>query len=195
MREATPVVVGKVFATRFGQCTLDPSATEDLEKNARQFSERYAVEAGFRRCSSRLGVPNPRASWFECDVLQNMAPPGRFSFSAFSHLRVSRYQRAKPHHFAARAPSSQSLRCSSGDGGFAYQFVSQASALVMLLTSGLVTPTVSYRNRVMATEVITRAHEVCEQKMVGGYVDRPYVDRRVRQGRGRLIPPWTALRA
>ena len=106
MREATPALVGKVSATRFGEWTLDPSATEDLVKNARQFSDRYVLEAGFRRRSSRLGVPNPRASWFECDVPQSMAPPERFLFSAFSHLRLPRGQRAEPHHLAARAPSS-----------------------------------------------------------------------------------------
>ena len=77
---------------------------------------------------------------------------------------------------AVRAPSSRLLRGSSDNVGFAYQFAARASALVMLLASVLPTPTVRYRKRVVATEVITRALEVCNQKMVCGSVDKPQVE-------------------
>ena len=42
----------------------------------------------------------------------------------------------------------------------------------MLLVSVWLTPTASYRNRVMVTEVTTRALEACNQKMVCGSVDK-----------------------
>ena len=40
---------GKVFATRFGDCALDPSDTQELVKNACRFSEKYALSGRFRR--------------------------------------------------------------------------------------------------------------------------------------------------
>ena len=80
------VLLGQVFVTRFGECALVPSAAGDLVKNARRYSERYALGAGFRRCSSRLGAPNARASRFESDVPRNMAFPGWLLFPAFSDL-------------------------------------------------------------------------------------------------------------
>ena len=49
-------------------CTQAPSDTGDLVKNASQYSEGCAPEAGFRRCTSRLGVPSMRAPWFESDA-------------------------------------------------------------------------------------------------------------------------------
>ena len=61
-------LLGKVFATRIGECALMSSDTQDLVDNACRSSEGYSLEAGFRRSSSRLAVPNTRAAWSARDV-------------------------------------------------------------------------------------------------------------------------------
>ena len=43
------------------------------------------------------------------------------------------------------------------------------------------TPPASYRNRVMLTEAITRAFEVCDQKMACGSTDKHWVEPTVSQ--------------
>ena len=53
-----------------------------------------------------------------------------------------------------------------------YHFAARASAFAMSLVSAWLTPTVSYRNRAMLTEVLTRALEVRDQDMVCGSTDK-----------------------
>ena len=66
--KANALLLRKAFASRFSDCTKAPSDTDDLVKNASQYSGRYALEAGFRRCASRLGASNMRAPRFEFDA-------------------------------------------------------------------------------------------------------------------------------
>ena len=74
------------------------------------------------------------------------------------------------------APTFFSLRGSLEGDGFVYPFTARAAALVLLFVSAMLTPTASYRDHVMTTETITRAFEVCDQKMVRGSADKPCVD-------------------
>ena len=62
------VILGNLFAKWFGNCTRSGKETQVLVDNALGRADRYALEAGFLRCASRLGVPNSRASWFARDV-------------------------------------------------------------------------------------------------------------------------------
>ena len=73
-------------------CTQAPSDTGDLVKNASQYSERCAPEAGFRRCTSRLGVPSMRAPWFESDAPQYIASSEWQLYTAISCLRLPKAQ-------------------------------------------------------------------------------------------------------
>ena len=54
-------VLGKVFVKRLGDCAEGPDDTQVCVENAKGYAERFALEAGFRRCASRVGVPNTRA--------------------------------------------------------------------------------------------------------------------------------------
>ena len=102
-----------------------------------------------------------------------MAPPESLLFPASSDLRFPAGHRVQPRRFAVRVSSSQSLRGLLGDECYLHQFAPRAPALVMLLTSVLLTPTVSYCNRAITSEVMTRALEVCDQKIACGFVDKP----------------------
>ena len=58
------VILGKLFAKWVGNCTRAGKETQGLVDNALGYAGRCALEAGFRRCASRMGIPNSRASWF-----------------------------------------------------------------------------------------------------------------------------------
>ena len=102
-------LLGKVPVTRFGDGALNPSDSQELVRNACRYSGGCALEAGFRCCSSRLAVPDARASWFGRHVPHHMSSPEWYLFLAFSELRLSKVQRLQPCRFAVRAPSPQSL--------------------------------------------------------------------------------------
>ena len=59
---------GKISVSRFGDFSSGPSALDGLVEDACKYAEGYALEAGFRRCASRMGVPNTRASLCERDA-------------------------------------------------------------------------------------------------------------------------------
>ena len=149
--------LGKVFGSRFGDCPSGPSASGELVKNACKCAEGRAPEVGFRHSSSRMGVPNARASWFERDAPSYQASAEWLVYTAINELRLLKDQQVQPYRFAEGAPTSQFLRGALEGEGFAHQFAARAAALVFLLVSAKLTPTVSYRNRVMITEIITRA--------------------------------------
>ena len=91
---------------------------------------RFALEAGFRRCASRVGVPSTRASWFVGDVPEFMASPKWYLFAVFCSSRVRKSHRAQSYRFAGRPPRPEALRGSLYNEGFVYQYASRASALV-----------------------------------------------------------------
>ena len=62
--------LGKLFAKWFGNCASSDKETQVLVGNALGYADRYALEADFRRCTSRGGIPNSRASWFARDAPQ-----------------------------------------------------------------------------------------------------------------------------
>ena len=161
--------LGKVFADRFGECAAGPNDAQALVENAKGCADRCALGAGFRRCASRVSVPNTRASWSLRDAPEFMASPEWCLFGAFCLLKPPRSHRVQSYRFAERPPMSESLRSSLFSEGFAYQFASRASALAFLLASVWLAPTVSYSDRVMVTVVITRAiaaRERARRKMV-----------------------------
>ena len=57
--EGGAVLLGMLFKMRFGDCTRDPEATEELASNMMRFSVSYKSEHGIKRSSPRLcrGVP------------------------------------------------------------------------------------------------------------------------------------------
>ena len=166
--EANAFLLGKVSASRFSNCTLAPSETDDLFRNASQYAERYAVEAGFRRCLPRLDVPNTRASVFEFEAPQYMASPGWLLYEAIARFRLPGEQQVRTHRPADRAPTSQSLRGALDNEGFVYQVAARARALIFMTASLILSPSASYCNRSMIIGVISRALEVCGAKMVRG---------------------------
>ena len=159
------VLAGKVFAGA-------PSDTDDLVKNASRFPESFAPGAGFRRCASRLGVPDVRASWFEFDAPQYIGHPGWLLSEGIALLRLSKEQQVQSYRFAGRAPAAQSLRCALYDEGSAYQFAARASALIFFLVSAMLSPSASYCNRGMIFEVSYRVLGVCGMKRVCGSAEK-----------------------
>ena len=65
-------------------------------------------------------------------------------------------------------PLSGARRGSLGGQGYVYEYSARFTSLVFLLVSGWLAPTASYRNRIMITEVITRATGACRRQMCAG---------------------------
>ena len=68
----TGVIWGKLFAEWFGYCTTKGDETQVLVDNAMSCAEQYALEAGLKRCNSRVGATATRAGWFVRDVPAHM---------------------------------------------------------------------------------------------------------------------------
>ena len=149
--EEGAALLGKGLASRFGDCPSGPSAPDELVKNACKFSERYALEAGFRRCSSRVGAPNTLASRFEVVAPSYQSSAEWSVYAAINELRLSKDQQVQPYRPAESATTSHSLRGALRGEGFAYQSAAHAAALTFLLASVMLAPTASRRNRVMPT--------------------------------------------
>ena len=81
-------LLAKGSAVRIGDHSSDPSASGELLTNARKYAGRCALEAGFRRCPSRVGVPNARASWFGFDVPAHQASAEWLSYMAINVSRL-----------------------------------------------------------------------------------------------------------
>ena len=133
-----------------------------------KYADRCALEAGFRRRTSRMGVSNSRAAWFVRDVPKSMGNAERCFYEAADELRLPEFLRVAPRRMAEGTPSSEGLRGSSYGEGYAYQFAARFSSLAFLLVSAWLAPAVSYGNRVMTTEVIARAMEACRRMMGTG---------------------------
>ena len=137
-------VLGNVFVKRFGDCAAGPNDTQVLVDNAKGYADRYALEARFRRCASRVGVPNARAAWFVRGAPELMASPKWCLSEAFWSLKLPMSYRVQPYRFAVRTPMSETLRGSLRNEGFAYQFAARVSAVAFLVVSVWLAPTVSY---------------------------------------------------
>ena len=170
------MLLGKVFVSCFGDSSSDPSASDELVKNARKFAERCALEARFRRRSSRAGVPNTHASRLELDAPSYQASAVWLAGTASNELRLSKEPHVQMFRFAGRAPAPLSLRGALEGEELVRQVAAPAAALVFLLVSVRLTPTASYRNRAMLTEVITRAFEVRDQKMACESAEKQWVE-------------------
>ena len=136
--------------------------------NALAYADRYALEAGFRRFSSRLGVPNSRASWFARDVLAGAGNAEWPLYEAVGATYLPPFFRVAPCRLAEVMPRSDAFRGSLSGQGYLYQYAFRFSALAQLLASVWLAPTVSFCNRVMFTEVVTRAVEARHRQMCAG---------------------------
>ena len=154
---------------RLGDCPRSPSDSQGLVANAKGYADMYALEAGFRRCASRVGVPNTRASWFARDVPEFTASPKWYLFDTSRSMRMRKSRRLKSYRFAGRPPRPESLKGSLRNEGFAYQYPSRVSASILLASARLMT-TASYGNRVATTDVITRAIGAREEMSATGSV-------------------------
>ena len=136
--------------------------------NALGYADRYALDAGFRRCASRFGISNSRASWFTRDVPSGVGNAEWYLYedAVISYLLAS--FRVAPYRMAEGMPLSDALRGSISGQSYVYQYVFRSSALVLLLVWVWLTPTASRRNRVMLTEVVTRAMEARHRQMCAG---------------------------
>ena len=134
--------------------------TKVLVGAALKYADRYALEAFFRRRTSRVGVSNSRAAWFVRDVPKSMGNAER----CFS----PDFLRAAPRRMAEGMPSSEALRGSLYGEGYVYQYAARFSSLAFLLVPAWLAPAVSYGNRVMTTEVVARAMEACRRMMGTG---------------------------
>ena len=70
------VILGKLFAKWFGNCTSSGKETQTLVDNSLGYAERNALEAGFRRCATRVGAPNSRVSWLARDAPEGIGNAG-----------------------------------------------------------------------------------------------------------------------
>ena len=161
-----------MFAKRFGDCTTSPGGTQASVENATGYADRYALEAGFRRCASPAGVPNARAARFARDVPESMAPPAWRLYKVLYAAKFPRSRRVKSCRFAESAPTFESLRGALFNEVFVHQYAARASALAFLLMSVWLAPAASYSNRVAMTESITRAIEARKHMLATGPADK-----------------------
>ena len=126
-------ILGKVFAKRFG----------DLVENAKGYADGYALETGFRRCTSRVGVPDSRAAWHVRDAPESTASPKWCLYESFCAVKLPRPRRSQCYWYAESAPTSESFRGAFFDKGLAYLYAARASALVFLPLSAWLAPTVN----------------------------------------------------
>ena len=161
-------ILALAFLKLFGDCASSPADTEALVDNATGYADRYGLGAGFRRCASRVGVPNARAAWFARDVPDSIASPTWRLYEAFCAAKLPRSHRAQSRRFAESMPRSESLRGTLFNEGFGYQYAARAAALVFLSASVWLAPTACYSNRVMMTEVLTRAIEARDHMLATG---------------------------
>ena len=73
---ANAVILGKLFAKWFGNCTSSGKEGQTLVGNALRYAGRCALEAGFRRCATRVGAPNSRVSWLARDAPEGIGNAG-----------------------------------------------------------------------------------------------------------------------
>ena len=78
------------------------------------------------------------------------------------------FYRVSPYRLAEGMARSDALRGSLSGQGYLYQYALRFAALVHLLVSVWLAPTVSYCNRVMFTEVAARAMEARHRQMCAG---------------------------
>ena len=138
--------------------------------NATGYADRCALEAGFLRCASRVGVPSTRAAWLARDALESKASPKWRLREAFCAAWLLRSRRAQSYRFAESAPTSDSLRATLFNEEFAYQYAARASALAFLLVSAWLAPTASYSNRGVMTDVLSCAVEARDHVLATGSV-------------------------
>ena len=160
--------MGLAFLKRLGDCASSPADTQALVDNATGYADRYASGAGFRRCASRVGVPNARAAWFVRDTPESMAPPAWRLYEAFCAAKLPRSHRAQSRQFAESMPRSESFRGALFNEGFEYQYAARAAALAFLSAPVWLAPTARYSNRVMMTEVLTRSIEARDRMLATG---------------------------
>ena len=173
---ANAVISGKLFAKWFGNRASSGKETQVLVDNALRYADRYALEAGFRRRTSRVGIPNSRASWFVCDVPEGMGNAEWRLFEAAGESYFPASFRVAPYRIAEGMPLSDALRGPLEGQGYVYQYATRFSALVFLLVSVWLAPTASRRRRIMITEVFTRAMAARYRQMCAGSHDSGEVE-------------------
>ena len=189
-RESTGVranagILGRLFLKWFGNCATKGDETRVLVANAMSYAEQCALEAGLKRCNSRVGVTTTRAGWFVRDAPAPMGNAEWLLYKALSEGMVSAILKVSPFRMAESMPVSDSMRGSMQNQGFAYQYVRRLRALVFLLTYVWLAPTASYSNRVTFAEVATRALEACKMMVNTGLTERWEAERSEHTG-----SPW-----
>ena len=150
---ANAAIFGKLFAKWFGNCASSDKETQVLVGNALGYADRYALEADFRRCTSRGGIPNSRASWFTRDVPEGIGNAEWRLRDDVGASYLPPFFRADPYRLAGGMPLSDALRGSLGGQGYAYQCAPRFSVLAFQPAAVWLTPTASFRNRLTSTEV------------------------------------------
>ena len=105
---------GKFPVMRFGECTREPDATRSVVENACNYSERYGLESGFKRCVPRLSGATGRASLFSQYVPSPTPSPDQYAYDASCEKKAAPQFRVQAYCFVAGVPSSYSLRGSLG---------------------------------------------------------------------------------
>ena len=121
-------ISGKLFAKWFGNCTHSGEETQVLVDNALGYANRYALEAGFRRCTSRLGIPNSRASWFARDVPSGPGTAEWGLCGAVGATYLPPFFRFAPYRMAEGMPRSDALHGSLSGQGYLYQYAFRFAA-------------------------------------------------------------------
>ena len=114
------VILGKLFAKWVGNCTRAGKETQGLVDNALGYAGRCALEAGFRRCASRMGIPNSRASWFARYVPSGVGNAEWYLYEAIGITYLPAFFRVAPYRMAEGMPLSDDPRGSLAGQGYVY---------------------------------------------------------------------------
>ena len=136
-RESTSVrtnagILGKLFVKRFGNCTSKGDETQVLVDNALSYAEQYALEAGLKRCNSRVGVTATRAGWFVRDVPAHMCNAEWLLHKALSEGVLSQILKARPYRMTESMPMSDALLGSLKNQGFVHQHVCISTCAILV---------------------------------------------------------------
>ena len=87
----------------------------------------------------------------------------RFSDELFQKPMVSVHLAVQPYRIFAPCPHSEELHGALYNEGFVYQYAARVRALLHMLVSMWLIPTVPWESKAAVTEVLTKAIAVCHK--------------------------------
>ena len=134
---------------RFDEFTRDPEATEALLSNMMRNSDRYELDCGFVRSSSRARHALPRVSAFAANVPTSRTDLAWFLYDLFQDRLAAQHLVAQTHRILVSCPDADAVRGSLYNSGFAFRYAVRAQALLRLLVSVWLLPTASQKKAML----------------------------------------------